>query len=39
LAPLILLIEDNIHPFAEELGRSGLLWKWFANDKIDDEEK
>jgi hypothetical protein len=27
----ILQIENNIHPFTEEL--------WFANDKIDDEEK
>jgi hypothetical protein len=35
----ILLIEDNTHPFTEELGSAGLLWKWFADDKIDDKEK
>jgi hypothetical protein len=29
LGPPILQIENNIHPFTEEL--------WFANDKIDDE--
>lgn len=35
----MLLIKDNIHPFTEEFGGCGPLWKRFANDKIDDEEK
>jgi hypothetical protein len=35
----ILQIENIIYPFTEEFGWCGLLWKWFANDKIDDEEK
>jgi len=39
-------IKDDVRPFTEDFAMRGLLWadgyypeKWFANDKIDDEEK
>lgn len=39
-------IKDDVRPFPEDFAMRGLLWadgyypeKWFANEKIDDEEK